>query len=144
MVLKPEPVIHNTTQFLETCVSIVKNNNIRVDHHVKNYKYYSTHSQLKTLSITDAHSFCPNIQPRNNILNTLHRIQQNCTNNLNIFIATLQYMTIAFNHNYTRAHFNYAFNRIGRTSGNIIWKYIKQISNVWLIKHHRRLFRSLI
>ena len=144
MTLKEEPVVDNKTRFLETCISVYDDNNIDIAHHNKNFSHYSQHSEMKKLSIIDAHSFSPHTQPRNNILNTLHRIKQNCTNPLKIMTSTFEFMTLAVAHNYTRAHFNYALNRMGQTTGKPIWKIIKRVSNIWLAKHHNRLHMRLL
>jgi len=80
----------------------------------------------------DAHSFSPSSQARNNILNTLHRIHQNFSNNYNIIASTLGYFSTILQHNYTRTHVFSALHRIGRTTGNLIWRCIKMIIRLLL------------
>ena len=143
MKFKDVPVVDNKTLFLETQVSIHSNNHIDVLHYDKNYEHLSTYSKQKTLSTINAHSFSPLSQPRNNILNTLHRIHQNSSNNYNIFIATFKYMSTLFTHNYTFSHFFSALNRIGRTTNNPIWKCIKITTSI-LRQHQNSRFRRNI
>ena len=91
----------------------------------------------------NAHSFNPSSQPRNNILNTLHRINQNSSNNYNIFISTFKYMSTLFTHNYTFSHFFSALNRIGRSTNNPIWKCIKNTTSWLLQQQNKRSHRSI-
>ena len=137
MKFKDVPVVNNQTLFLETQVSIHSNNLIDITHYDKNYENLVAHSKQKTLSIMNAHSFNPSSQPRNNILNTLHRINQNSSNNYNIFIATFKYMSTLFTHNYTLSHFFSALNRIGRSTNNPIWKCIKNTTS-WLLQQQNQ------
>ena len=125
MIFKDVPVVNNQTCFLETSVSIHNNNHIDVFHHDKNFHHLLTHPTPKTLSIMDAQSFSPLSQPRNNILNTLHRIHQNSSNNYNIITSSLGYLSTILSHHYTFRHFLSALNRIGRTTGNPVWRCIK-------------------
>ena len=143
MKFKDVPVVNNQTLFLETQVSIHSNNLIDITHYDKNYENFVTHSKQKTLSIMNAHSFNPSSQPRNNILNTLHRINQNSSNNYNIFISTFKYMSTLFTHNYTFSHFFSALNRIGRSTNNPIWKCIKNTTSWLLQQQNKRSHRSI-
>ena len=134
MLFKDVPVVNDSTRFLETSVSIRNNNLIDVFHYDKNFHHLLTHSTPKTLSIMNAQSFSPSSQARNNILNTLHRILQNSSNNYNIIASTLGYFSTILQHNYTHKHILSALNRIGHTTGNLIWRRIKTIVRLLLDK----------
>ena len=123
MILKEEPFINNKTHFLET--EVIYNyatNQIDIKHHDKNFKSLYNSNEFTKIKTIHATSFGPKEQPTNIILNTLHRIQSNCTTNHYIKQSTLEHFYVQAHLGYNFNHFKQALKKINKTTNSKIWK----------------------
>ena len=82
MLLKPEQMIDNSIPFLETKITYNGATSFDIIHHDKNFQSLYTKNKLTKVKTIHATSFTPKTQKSNIILNTLHRINTNCSSDI--------------------------------------------------------------
>ena len=127
MLLKPEPISDNSLFFLETKITYNGTTSFDIIHHDKNFDSLYTNNTLTKIKTIHATSFAPTIQKTNIILNTLHRINHNCSSDYLILKATLQHFYVTKYFGYKRKHFKQALNTIAITTNNNLWHTINML-----------------
>ena len=95
---------------------------------IRNKKIHSLyhHNKLTKIKSIHASSFGPKQQPTNISLNTLHRINTNCSNDVLKMHSTLQHIYVARHFGYKNKHFRRALTRMSITTEDPLWHAIIQ------------------
>ena len=121
MLLKNEPIDNNSFNFLETTITYTNKTNFKIQHRDKNFHSLYHHNKLTKIKSIHASSFGPKQQPTNITLNTLHRINSNCSNNVLKMHSTLQHIYVARHFGYKNKHFKRALTRMSITTDDPLW-----------------------
>ena len=121
MLLKDEPIINNSFNFLETTITYIKNTNFKIKHHDKKFHSLYHHNKLTKIKSIHASSFGPKQQPTNITLNTLHRINTNSSSDILKVHATLEHIYVARHFGYKNKHFKRALTRMSITTEDPLW-----------------------
>ena len=128
MLLKTEQMIDNSIPFLETKITYNGRTSFDIIHHDKNFQSLYTKNELTKVKTIHATSFSPKTQKSNIILNTLHRINTNCSSDYLTLKATLQHFFTSQHFGYKRTHFKKALNNIAiSTNNNALWHLINML-----------------
>ena len=121
MLLKDEQITNNTFNFLETSVTYTGHTNFDIKHRDKNFQSLFHHNTLKKIKSIHASSFAPKPQATNIILNTLHRINDNCSSDSLKAVATIEHLFVATHFGYKKKHFHKALNKMFLSTNNKLW-----------------------
>ena len=121
MLLKDEPITNNSFDFLETTIKYTGKTKFDIKHKDKNIDSLLKHNKLKKIKSIHASSFGPKQQPIDIVLNTLHRINTNCSNDYLKIHATLEHIYVARHFGYKNRHFKKALTRMSITTTNPLW-----------------------
>ena len=127
MLLKPETIINNSFCFLETKITYNGSTSFDVIHHDKNFNSLYKNNKITKVKTIHATSFAPRSQKTNIILNTLHRINHNCSSDYLILKATLQHFFVTKYFGYKRKHSKQALNTIAISTNNNLWHTINML-----------------
>ena len=127
MLLKTEQMIDNSIPFLETKITYNGGTSFDIIHHDKNFQSLYTKNKLTKVKTIHANSFSPKTQKSNIILNTLHRINTNCSSDYLTLKATLQHFFTSQHFGYKRTHFKKALNNIAICTNNDLWHLINML-----------------
>ena len=121
MTLKEEKHINNSFDFLETTISYKGNTNFDIKHKDKNFESLYKNNKIKKIKTIEASSFNQKQQPTNIVLNTLHRINTNCSSQHLKLLSTLEYFFVSTKFGYKKKHFKQALQHMTTTTGNTMW-----------------------
>ena len=121
MLLKDEPITNNTFNFLETSVKYAGSTEFHIKHKDKNVHSLLHHNKLKKVKTIHASSFAPKPQATNIILNTLHRINDNCSSDALKAIATIEQFFVATHFGYKKKHLHKALRKMFLSTNNKLW-----------------------
>ena len=129
MLLKDEPMDNNSFNFLETTITYKGFTKFDVKHLDKNVDSLLHHNKLKKIKTIHASSFAPKPQATNIVLNTLHRINNNCSSDSLKTLATLEHIYVATHFGYKKKHFRNALKKMHATTDNSLWDTLTAILN---------------
>ena len=121
MTLKEEKHTNNSFDFLETTISYKGNTNFDIKHKDKNFESLYKNNKIKKIKTIEASSFNQKHQPTNIVLNTLHRINTNCSSQHLKLLSTLEYFFVSTKFGYKKKHFKQALQHMTTTTGNTMW-----------------------
>ena len=115
--------------FLETTITYKGFTKFDVKHLDKNVDSLLHHNKLKKIKTIHASSFAPKPQATNIVLNTLHRINNNCSSDSLKTLATLEHIYVATHFGYKKKHFRNALKKMHATTDNSLWDTLTAILN---------------
>ena len=121
MLLKDEPIQDNSFDFLETTITYKGHTDFDIKHKDKNIHSLLHHNKLKKVKNIHASSFAPQPQATNIVLNTLHRINNNCSSDSLKALASIEHFYVATHFGYTKKHFQKALKTMHLTTDNNLW-----------------------
>ena len=121
MLLKDEPIEHNSFNFLETTITYKGSTHFDIKHKDKNLHSLLYNQSIKKVKNIHASSFAPKQQATNIVINTLHRINDNCSSDSLKTLSTIEYFFVATHFGFKKKHFKQALSHMHHSTDNTLW-----------------------